>query len=51
MCLYISDFINMFLMKYEEPSSPDAYSCEKIALNGTITCNSQTLFYPNQVNN
>ncbi|KAL4240590.1 hypothetical protein ACF0H5_001382 [Mactra antiquata] len=46
----IIHFINMFLMKYKEPKSKDAYQCHSM-LNSTqklLGCDSQTIFFENQ---
>lgn len=52
-CFPFSDFINMFLMKYEEPKDKLAYHCDSFNLpnmtHSKLGCSAQTVFYPNQV--
>lgn len=47
------DFINMFLMKYENPKSEDIFKCPNMTIEAynvsTLGCSSQTTFYPHQV--
>lgn len=52
-CFPFSDFINMFLMKYEEPKDKLAYHCDSFNLpnmtHSKLGCSGQTVFYPHQV--